>query len=230
MHGTVHVSTKQTTCTGTRTEQDRTNKAKEKKLTPSSPSPVHFSTTGCGALHRGLTLRNCSVSDSDDGLAYRLVKPCPREPLIIPFKEIEVSRDSIKLTSRLGAGNFGEVWQGKWNNRVDVAVKTLKEGRMSQDAFLAEAKIMHRLRHRKLVQLMGVCSIGEPMYIIAELMEHGSLLDYLRKDKGATITTAELLDMAAQVNIILDLSTLISLPTDLSQLFHLVMAVIFLTI
>ncbi len=33
---------------------------------------------------------------------------------------------------------------GKWRNSVDVAVKTLKQGAMSAEAFLDEAKIMHR--------------------------------------------------------------------------------------
>ena len=88
---------------------------------------------------------------------------------------------------------------GKWRNQVDVAVKTLKPGQMTSAAFLEEAKIMHRLRHRKLVQLMGVCSMVEPIYIITELMVHGALLDYLRKDEGRTLGLKELLDMAAQV-------------------------------
>ena len=88
---------------------------------------------------------------------------------------------------------------GKWRSQVDVAVKTLKQGQMSADAFLEEAKIMHRLRHRKLVQLMGVCTQEEPLYIITELMVNGALLDYLRKDGGEKIRLKEMIDMAAQV-------------------------------
>ena len=42
---------------------------------------------------------------------------------------------------------------------VDVAIKTLKPGTMSPAEFLDEAKTMHRLRHRKLVQLMGARSL-----------------------------------------------------------------------
>jgi hypothetical protein len=36
----------------------------------------------------------------------------------------------------LGAGNFGEVWKGQWQGRLDVAVKTLKPNTMSPEAFL----------------------------------------------------------------------------------------------
>jgi serine/threonine protein kinase len=83
---------------------------------------------------------------------------------------------------------------------VDVAIKTLKPGTMSADAFLEEAKIMHRLRHRKLVQLMGVCTREEPMYIVTELMVNGSLLEYLHKEGGQTIHLGHIIDMAAQVH------------------------------
>ncbi len=61
---------------------------------------------------------------------------------------------------------------------------------------------LFRLRHRKLVQLMGVCTTQEPIYIITELMVHGSLLDYLRKDEGRTIKLPTLIDMAAQVSFV----------------------------
>jgi fyn-related kinase len=46
--------------------------------------------------------------------------------------------------------------------------------------FLAEAQIMKKLRHPKLIQLYAVCTQDEPIYIITELMRHGSLLEYLQ--------------------------------------------------
>jgi serine/threonine protein kinase len=82
---------------------------------------------------------------------------------------------------------------------VDVAVKTLKPGQMSVEAFLEEARIMHKLRHRKLVQLMGVCTLQEPVYIITELMVHGALLDFLRGDAGKSVKLKEMVDIATQV-------------------------------
>jgi len=91
------------------------------------------------------------------------------------------------------------VYIATWQQRVQVAVKTLKPGAMSATAFLDEAKTMHRLRHHKLVQLLGVCTRDEPMYIITELMTNGALLDYLRQDNGLSITIAIVIDIAAQV-------------------------------
>ena len=88
---------------------------------------------------------------------------------------------------------------GKWRGNVDVAVKTLKQGAMSTEAFLDEARAMHTLRHKNLVQLLAVCTEEEPIYIITELMIHGSLLDHLRADRAATVTYDVLIDMSTQV-------------------------------
>ena len=90
---------------------------------------------------------------------------------------------------------------GKLRNVIDVAVKTLKAGTMSTEAFLEEAKIMHKLRHRKLVQLLAVCTAAEPIWIVTELMVNGALLDYLRKDEGRLVKFPIVVEMAAQVGL-----------------------------
>lgn len=110
-----------------------------------------------------------------------------------------------------------------------MAVKTLKPGTMSPEAFLDEAQIMKRLRHDKLVQLYAVVS-EEPIYIITEFMSQGkhayththkhttmttskvnlihnlilicvsgSLLDFLKDGEGRNLKLPQLVDMAAQV-------------------------------
>jgi len=53
-------------------------------------------------------------------------------------------------------------------------------GTMDPKDFLAEAQIMKKLRHPKLIQLYAVCTQDEPIYIVTELMRHGSLLEYLQ--------------------------------------------------
>lgn len=53
-------------------------------------------------------------------------------------------------------------------------------GTMDPKDFLAEAQIMKKLRHTKLIQLYAVCTMEEPIYIITELMKNGSLLEFLQ--------------------------------------------------
>lgn len=59
---------------------------------------------------------------------------------------------------------------------------------MDPKDFLAEAQIMKKLRHIKLIQLYAVCTVEEPIYIITELMKHGSLLEYLQGTKEEQIS------------------------------------------
>ena len=40
----------------------------------------------------------------------------------------EIERSSLKFVRKLGHGQFGEVWEGLWNNTTPVAIKTLKPG------------------------------------------------------------------------------------------------------
>lgn len=42
----------------------------------------------------------------------------------------EIDRSSLKFVRKLGHGQFGEVWEGMWNNTTPVAIKTLKPGTM----------------------------------------------------------------------------------------------------
>lgn len=63
---------------------------------------------------------------------------------------------------------------GTWNGTTKVAIKTLKPGTMSPEAFLQEAQIMKKLRHDKLVPLYAVVS-EEPIYIVTEFMGKGKV-------------------------------------------------------
>ncbi len=159
--------------------------------------------------------------ENADGLCSLLTRPCPRpKPTTLISKHVwEVPRDSLQFIKKLGQGMFGpkifffllfiylktnflgEVWAGKWNNKIDVAIKTMIAGTMSRESFLGEANIMKKLRHDKLVQLYAVCTIPEdqPIYIVTELMCNGSLLDYLRDGAGRELKLSALVDMAAQV-------------------------------
>ncbi|MBN3318226.1 FRK kinase, partial [Atractosteus spatula] len=111
----------------------------------------------------------------------------------------EIDRTSLKLLEKLGAGQFGEVYEGRWNDTTPVAIKTLKPGSMHPQDFLREAQIMKKLRHPKLIQLYAVCTVKEPIYIITELMKNGSLLEYLQKDGGKTLVIRDQVEMGAQV-------------------------------
>ncbi|XP_054623846.1 proto-oncogene tyrosine-protein kinase Src isoform X3 [Dunckerocampus dactyliophorus] len=136
-----------------------------------------------------------------DGLCHSLTDICPvlkPQTQGLAKDAWEIPRESLRLDLKLGQGCFGEVWMGTWNGTTRVAIKTLKPGTMSPEAFLQEAQVMKKLRHEKLVQLYAVVS-EEPIYIVTEYMGKGSLLDFLKGDMGKMLRLPQLVDMASQI-------------------------------
>ena len=58
---------------------------------------------------------------------------------------------------------------------------------------------MHTLRHKNVLQLLGVYTGSQPFWIITECMARGSLLDYLRKENQQTLKFEDLVGIASQV-------------------------------
>ncbi|KAL0851706.1 hypothetical protein ABMA28_000031 [Loxostege sticticalis] len=126
-----------------------------------------------------------------DGLITQLLYPAPKrnKPTVFPLAppdEWEIDRTDIVMKHKLGGGQYGDVYEATWKRcNITVAVKTLKDDTMALKDFLEEAAIMKEMRHRNLVQLLGVCTREPPFYIITEFMSRGNLLDYLRAAAAA---------------------------------------------
>ncbi|KAM4585827.1 tyrosine-protein kinase BTK [Fundulus diaphanus] len=112
----------------------------------------------------------------------------------------EIDPRDLTFIRELGNGQFGVVKYGKWQGQHDVAIKMIKEGSMSEDDFIEEAKIMMKLRHENLVQLYGVCTKQRPIYIVTEFLANGCLLTYLKEGLKQHPTTVQLLEMCKDVS------------------------------
>ncbi|CAI5439036.1 unnamed protein product [Caenorhabditis angaria] len=114
----------------------------------------------------------------------------------IPRPEYYILHEDICLTNKLGSGAFGEVWKGTLKKRgdkdkgvqMDVAIKRIKGNpRKSMiREFVKEAKLMRRLKHQNIVQVIGVAPSEEPLMIIIELASNGCLKSFLKKTKCPT--------------------------------------------
>ncbi|XP_064201354.1 tyrosine-protein kinase Tec isoform X1 [Anguilla rostrata] len=125
------------------------------------------------------------------GLVARLRYPVGKSGMAAPptagfsYEKWEINPSELTFMKELGSGQYGVVRLGKWRAQHKVAIKAIREGAMSEEDFIEEAKVMMRLSHPKLVQLYGVCSQKRPIYIVTEFMELGCLLNYIRQRRGS---------------------------------------------
>ncbi|THD27962.1 Tyrosine-protein kinase [Fasciola hepatica] len=134
-----------------------------------------------------------------DGLVCTLHKPYPRMCTpVSSLNQLEVNRSSFVFDKLLGRGSFGEVWRATWDGRLSVAVKRLiANENVESERLLEEAKLMQRLNHPRIVQLLAVCTtpIDQPPYLVTELMENGSLKNYLRSLRFDQLQFVQLIQM-----------------------------------
>jgi c-src tyrosine kinase len=137
-------------------------------------------------------------SASENGLSQRLSQPLVRQG----GDEFKVDQQAIKQWEipfgmlhrgkKLGAGQFGDVFEGTYNGKR-VAVKTLKNyDESAKQEFLAEASVMTQLKHKHLVELIGIVTSGPEVMLVTEFMSKGNLLDYLRS-RGRSVIKPETL-------------------------------------
>ncbi|CAN9515236.1 unnamed protein product [Ophioblennius macclurei] len=133
-------------------------------------------------------------------LGVELQEPCAQQRELFDMERWERPREEFRLLRKLGEGHFGEVWEALWTaeNRK-VAIKTLKQEDTKQDEFVKEVQALKSLNHPKLIELLAMCSRGEPVYIVTELMSKGSLKSYLSSAEGQVLTSAHLIYMGSQI-------------------------------
>ncbi|MBZ3882786.1 Platelet-derived growth factor receptor beta [Sciurus carolinensis] len=127
-------------------------------------------------------------SVSSDGHEYIYV-----DPMQLPYDSTwELPRDQLVLGRTLGSGAFGQVVEATAHglshsqSTMKVAVKMLKSTARSSEkqALMSELKIMSHLGpHLNVVNLLGACTKGGPIYIITEYCRYGDLVDYLHRNK-----------------------------------------------
>ncbi|XP_041701920.1 tyrosine-protein kinase SRK3 [Coregonus clupeaformis] len=133
-------------------------------------------------------------------LGVTLDEPCAQQRELFDMEPWERPREEFKLHMKLGEGHFGEVWEALWTSQNKrVAIKMLKQEDTKQDEFVKEIQALKNLHHPKLIQLLALCSRGEPVYIVTELMTKGSLKSYLGTPEGQVLTSAHLIYMGSQV-------------------------------
>jgi len=86
----------------------------------------------------------------------------------------------------VGSGAYGIVYRAEWRN-LSVAVKQIRAEHVTQkqlNEFMSEMSILRRLRaHPNVVLFIGVTFPPDPLSMITEFCDGGSLLDYMSSNE-----------------------------------------------
>ncbi|XP_014678676.1 PREDICTED: ephrin type-A receptor 5-like [Priapulus caudatus] len=102
----------------------------------------------------------------------------------------EIDTSLIMIEAIVGGGEFGDVCKGRLRHpakgEITCAIKTLKPGASEKARldFLTEASIMGQFDDANVIYLQGVVTKSNPVMIITEYMENGSLDTFLRTNDG----------------------------------------------
>lgn len=98
-------------------------------------------------------------------------------PRRFSYRELARATSGFAEKDKLGEGGFGEVYKGFLEEaKMYVAVKRVsKNSKQGIKEYASEVKIISRLRHRNLVQLIGWCHEKGQLLLAYEFMEKGSL-------------------------------------------------------
>ncbi|ELP93825.1 protein serine/threonine kinase, putative [Entamoeba invadens IP1] len=102
--------------------------------------------------------------------------------------------EEINFETRIGEGNFGTVFKGKYKNKI-VAIKTFKI--FQQDDFMKEFEMLDKFRCDYIVIFVGVCFDQRMPSIITEFAPFGSLMKCYKKKVS---------DISLKLKILLDVS------------------------
>jgi serine/threonine protein kinase len=107
-------------------------------------------------------------------------------PKRFQYQELSIATNNFSDDMKLGEGGFGSVYRGFLKElKLEVAIKRVsKSSKQGKKEYVSEVRIISRLRHRNLVQLMGWCHGGGELLLVYELMPNGSLDTHLYGTKN----------------------------------------------
>ncbi|XP_024932083.3 L-type lectin-domain containing receptor kinase IX.1-like [Ziziphus jujuba] len=150
---------------------------------------VGLSVSGCGLalfwfVWRRRARRNKEIKEAyDASMDVEFQKGTG--PKRFMYHELSRATNNFAHEGKLGEGGFGGVYKGLLaESNMEVAVKRVSSGsKQGKKEYISEVKIISRLRHRNLVQLIGWCHEQGEFLLVYEFLPNGSLDSHLFRRK-----------------------------------------------
>ncbi|KAF8016499.1 hypothetical protein BT93_H1882 [Corymbia citriodora subsp. variegata] len=97
-------------------------------------------------------------------------------PLIYSPEDIEIATSNFDETKKIGEGGYGSVYFGVLGEQ-EVAIKKMRSSKSKE--FFAELKVLCKVHHINVVELLGYASGEDHLYLVYEYVRNGSLSEYL---------------------------------------------------
>lgn len=109
-----------------------------------------------------------------------LEKIAAQEQKLFPFETLVAATKNFH--QKLGEGGFGPVFKGRLEDGREIAVKKLSQNsNQGKKEFENEAKLLARVQHRNVVNLLGYCTRGAEKLLVYEYISNESLDKFLFK-------------------------------------------------
>ncbi|KAK8310498.1 hypothetical protein V6Z12_D02G190100 [Gossypium hirsutum] len=143
---------------------------KAQQMSEEDPKPVSKSISA-----RAFSLQNSFLykDNIEDVTAFESDRP-----MIYSLEEIEEATDNFDETKKIGTGGYGYVYHGILGAK-EVAVKKMKSSKSKE--FFAELKVLCKVHHINVVELLGFASGDDHLYLVYEYVQNGSLNDHLHE-------------------------------------------------
>ncbi|KAK1425694.1 hypothetical protein QVD17_21049 [Tagetes erecta] len=106
-----------------------------------------------------------------------------QEQKIFKFETLVSATKNFHPDNKLGQGGYGPVFKGKLEDGREIAVKKLSQSsKQGKKEFNNEAKLLARVQHRNVVNLLGYCGNPEKL-LVYEYVVHESLDKLLFKNQ-----------------------------------------------
>ncbi|PWA98027.1 Concanavalin A-like lectin/glucanase, subgroup [Artemisia annua] len=97
-------------------------------------------------------------------------------PLVYDLDEIAEATNNFDETRIIGEGGYGSVYFGILGEK-EVAIKKMRSNKSKE--FLAELKVLCKIHHINVVELLGFASGDDHLYLVYEFVSNGSLNEHL---------------------------------------------------